>query len=131
MEMTEILDLAGKIGQAIKESDEMKEYEQAQADYQADEALQKLVSEFNVHQQALAHQNASGAPNQFIVESAQTRLNVLYEEITKCASFVSLTLAEQKINDMITKVNHAIMHEITGEDPDACTHDCSTCGGCH
>ena len=41
------------------------------------------------------------------------------------------TPAQKALNDLMAEVNAEIKFCITGERPAACTHDCSTCGGCH
>ena len=43
-----IKELANKLGEAITASKEFEEYEAAKAKYDNDEALQKLIGEFNV-----------------------------------------------------------------------------------
>ena len=36
-----------------------------------------------------------------------------------------------QVRELLTQINNVMMQQITGEDPSACTHDCSTCHGCH
>ena len=35
------------------------------------------------------------------------------------------------LNEALKTVMDTITAAITGEEPSGCTHDCSTCGGCH
>ena len=42
---------------------------------------------------------------------------------------VAFTKAQDVVNAFMAEVNGEITYQITGERP--CTHDCSTCGGCH
>ena len=39
--------------------------------------------------------------------------------------------AQAAVNNLMNAVNNTIMFAITGEMPAGCTHDCSSCGGCH
>ena len=38
---------------------------------------------------------------------------------------------DNKLDILMEAVNSTINFNITGEQPSSCTHDCSTCGGCH
>ena len=43
-------------------------------------------------------------------------------------SFLAVNEAQDAVNELMNAVNETITYNITGEQ--ACTHDCSTCGGC-
>ena len=45
--------------------------------------------------------------------------------------FAELNRAQAEVNELMNSVNQTIMTQITGEEPSGCTHNCSTCGGCH
>ena len=46
-------------------------------------------------------------------------------------SFGDYTLdAKAKLDAVVNQVNQILNFYITGQDPN-CTHDCSSCGGCH
>ncbi len=127
----DIIKMAHDIGKAIKESDEMKNYEAAQAAYAADEALQTKVTEYNVQQKAFADESAKAAPNDFLLGAIRKRLEALADEITKEPTYIAFAEAQEKVSAVLAEVNETIMSEVTGEEPHHCTHDCSSCGGCH
>lgn len=131
MEIAQILELAATIGKEVKESTLMKEYEKAEAAYIADEALQDKIREYTVQQQLLAEENSKPTPNAFITETVQGRLQSLYGEISASKTFVEFSEKQDRVRDLLTHINNIMMQQITGEDPSACTHDCSTCHGCH
>lgn len=131
MEKDQILELAAQIGKEVKESELMKAYEIAEAAYTADTALQDKIREYSVQQQLLAEENTKSAPNAFIVENIQKRLGALYGEITASKTFVEFSEKQDQVRELLTQINNVMMQQVTGEDPSACTHDCSTCGGCH
>ena len=115
----DIIQMAHDIGKAIKECDEMKAYEAAQAAYLSDEALQTKVTEYNVQQKAFADESAKTAPNDFLLGAIRSRLEALAE-------------AQDKVSAILAEVNETIMAEVTGEDHHHdCSHDCSCCSGCH
>ena len=91
MEKAQILELAATIGKEVKESELMKAYEKAEADYVADEALQDKIREYSVQQQLLAEENTKSEPNAFVIETVQSRLQGLYAEITASKTFVEFS----------------------------------------
>ncbi len=131
MTNAEILELAAQIGKEVKDSELMKAYEAAEAAYVADAALQDKIREYSVQQQLLAEENTKSETNAFIAENIQKRLSGLYGEITASKNFVEFSEKQDKVRELLTQINNVMMQQITGEDPSACTHDCSTCGGCH
>lgn len=131
MEREQILDLAAEIGKAVKESELMKAYEAAEAAYVADEALQDKIREYSVQQQLLTEENSKPDANAFIIETIQGRLQGLYGEITASKTFVEFSEKQDQVRELLTRINNVMMQQVTGEDPSACTHDCSTCHGCH
>ena len=48
-----------------------------------------------------------------------------------CVKVRELLEAQEAVNELMNAVNNTITFAITGEMPSNCTHDCSTCGGCH
>ena len=66
-----------------------------------------------------------------LIESIQRRIDELYTLIAEHPLFVELNRAQEEVNELMNKVNQTIMTQITGEEPSGCTHNCSTCGGCH
>ena len=65
-----------------------------------------------------------------IREKNEAVLEKLYEEIMKKPSMAALDKANMALEDMIRKVNQILQAAIS-DMPEGCTHDCSTCGGCH
>lgn len=132
MEKEAIIESAKKIGRAIKESELMAAYDAAEAKYAEDAALQDKIREYSVQQQALAEESAKSVPNAFLTESLQRRLQALYEEIIADPTFAAFQQTQDAVRALLNEVNNAIMAEVTGEQPEGgCTHDCSTCAGCH
>ena len=127
-----IFELAVELGKALKEDERLKALESARVAYETSAELQSLMSEYEVQQQAL--QNEVGKADDrdmLLVESLQNRINELYKLIMEHPVFVALNEAQAAVNDLMNTVNNTITMQITGEEPSGCTHNCSTCGGCH
>ena len=52
------------------------------------------------------------------------------EMLEKSESIKKYIDAKKEFDAMVNQVNQMLNFYITGQDPN-CTHDCSTCGGCH
>ena len=65
------------------------------------------------------------------IDIIQKRIDELYKQITSDPVFVKLNEAQAEVNELMNAVNATITANITGETPSSCTHNCSTCGGCH
>ncbi len=124
-----IYSLAAELGKAIKEDERMIRMEKAKEAYEADETIFKLITEYGIQQEALTQIGDGGEIDTDAVTRIQDRLDEIYELITKNPLFVELDEAQAAVNELMATVNNTIMYNATGASN--CTHDCSTCGGCH
>ena len=129
--MEKIMELASMLGDSIKESDEIKRLNAAEEAYKADPDLQRKVTEYNVQTLAMTEEYKKTDKDMEVIDAIEKRINVLYQEITELPVMQEYTAAQEAVNGLMEKVNNEIQFRITGEKPSSCTHDCSTCGGCH
>ncbi len=127
----EIMELAAELGKALKKDKCMEEFEAAKAAYSADFELQKLAIEYEVQQRAMQNEAEKPEIDTTLIDLIQNRINELYEEISTRPAYVELGRTQAAVNDLMNRVNQTIMTQITGEEPSGCTHNCSTCSGCH
>ncbi len=128
----EIFDLAAKLGQALKADPRLIALEEAKKAYEADPTLQKALMEYDVQQKVMQNEVAKPDRDLHFIEQIQHRIDTLYREIADNPAFDALNRAQAEVNALMNQVNGAIMTEITGEPPaSGCTHNCSTCAGCH
>ena len=117
---------------ALSESDELKAYNAAKEAYDKDEELAKLINEYNV--QATLLETEGQKPEEerdtAVIESLSTRLRELYDTIGENKSLAMMREAESDLSAIIGEINRAVQITIDPESAN-CTHDCSTCGGCH
>ena len=116
---------------ALAESAELKAYNEAKAAYNADAELTKLIGEYNV--QATLLETEGQKPEEerdaSVIESLSARLRELYDTISENKSLAAMREAESDLSAIVSEINQAV--QFTIEPESACTHDCSTCGGCH
>ncbi len=133
--MTKIIELAHTLGLAIAESDEIKALEIAKDAYEADAALQAKLAEYETDRKLLTEEfikeDVDEEAKQAAVQKLRDHMEALAAEIVVNEKYVAFTNAQQALNDLMAEVNAEIKFCITGERPSTCTHDCSTCGGCH
>lgn len=129
--MNEVFDLAAHLGDALKTDERLVRLEKAKKAYDEESSLQKAMVEYDVQQKAL--QTEVGRPEQdtLLIDAIQKRIETLYHEIVDHPVYRELNDAQSAVNVLMNEVNATITFHITGEKPSSCTHDCSTCGGCH
>lgn len=128
-----IIALANALGHKIAESEEMKRLETAKNAYTQDSELQAKVSEYEADRLALGQEFAKNPDeaDQRAIADIRARMEELTREITANANYAEFAEAQKAVNAIMTAVNNEIKFCITGERPTECTHDCSTCSGCH
>ena len=127
----EIFELAAALGQKLKADDRLVALENAKEAYEASSDVKTYLMEYDVQQRAMQKAVSESERDMQLIESIQRRTDELYKLITEHPAFVELNRAQQVVNDLMNSVNQTIMTQITGEEPSGCTHNCSTCGGCH
>ena len=126
-----IFELAAQLGEALKNDVRLKRLEAAKTAYESDPELQKALVEYGVQQQALQVEITRQERDTVFIDTIQARIDELYKQIMEHPAFVELNEAQADVNVLMNEVNATITYHITGEKPSSCTHDCSSCGGCH
>ncbi len=124
----EIMELAAKLGQAIKADERIAKMNDAREAYEKDEKIGELMAEYAAQQNALAEAYQLDPADTAVVSAIEGRLQAIVTEVTTNASFMALNAAQEEVNKLMQEVNEEIEFQITGQRP-SCTHDCSTCGG--
>ena len=125
----ELFEMAKLLALSIRESEEYKRMEAAKAAYEDDEKIAALLTEFEVQNKALTSLREKGEVDMQLAEMIQERLNDIYEQVIATEAYVSYESSKKDLDGLIKKVNAVILTQVYGGNA-ACTHDCSTCGGC-
>lgn len=123
-----ILEKTHELGELIKNSPEMKAMDEADAAQQNDKEAQELLGEFNLKRMNIARDLQAGKIQQ--AEAIVKNNEAFSEMVNKNKKIADYVEAKKAFDEMIAKINQVLNFYITGQDPN-CTHDCSTCGGCH
>lgn len=130
--MTKIIELAHALGEEIAKSEEIKNLNSTKEKFDADEALQAKMREYEAERMLLGQEFAkeNGEADERAIADLRARIDELTKEISKSPVYLEFANAQKAMNDLMASVNAEIKFCITGERPSTCTHDCSTCGGC-
>jgi cell fate (sporulation/competence/biofilm development) regulator YlbF (YheA/YmcA/DUF963 family) len=122
----EIMELAAQLGQAIKADERVAKRDKAREVYEADEAIQQLMFEYNMQQIALQEEYKKESIDKNVIEAIEKRLDQIVADVTANPVFIAINEAEEAVNALMQEVNAEITFQITGKRP--CSHDCSSCG---
>ena len=123
-----IKEMAHELGKLIKESPVMAAMDKAEEIQKNDENAQTLLQEFNMKRMNLARDMQSGKIQQ--AEAIQKNTEAFSQMVEKSETIRDYVEAKKAFDQMVQEVNSIINYYITGQEP-GCTHNCSTCGGCH
>ena len=131
MENKTIFELAAELGKTLKEDARIIALDKAREVFEADETVKKLMTEYEVQQNAIHEEAMKEDRSEEVLNAIQDRIEAIYNQIVESDSYKVLEAAQNEVNALMEAVNNTITFNITGEEPSSCTHDCSTCGGCH
>lgn len=126
--MNEVLDKTRELGVLIQASEQMKNMKNAEILQANDDKAQELMKEYNLTRLNLARDMQAGKISR---EDAVKKNNEAFDDIVEKSDTIKKYIAAKKeFDSLVNQVNQILNFYITGQDPN-CTHDCSTCGGCH
>ena len=124
----DIFEKTRELGEMIVQSEEMKIYKEAEKAQAEDEECQSIMREYNMTRMNLARDMQSGKLSREEAISKNTKVfEDVLEKSPKIKAFID---AKKNLDTMTNKINSILTYYITGEEP-GCTHDCSSCAGCH
>lgn len=129
----EILKEAQALGKLIAASEEVKAANEAKKVYETDATMQAAITEYNVHNKALAEEYKKAERDEALMTSIKNRIGELYNDIVNNPVYIAYMDAQEGVGELMKLVNDEINFEVTGERPSesACSGNCSSCGGCH
>ena len=130
--MNEIVELAKKIGQMLKDSEEFKKYEEVRARYETDSELQMQIGEFNLRKMAVMNEMEKEDKDEAKFERLQNEMREAYRTAMANPLMTEFNTAKEAFENMVNNVYSIISYQITGETGKCDKSHCATCGGgCH
>ena len=134
--MADVIALARQLGHAIQEQEEYKTIMSAKDAADNDEALQALITEFNVKRVAINAEACKTDRDDETLKKLNEEMRTAYSDIMSNEHMKAYNDAKQAFDKVLQRVLAIVQQSADGQDPDTtdfsedCTHDCSTCGGC-
>jgi cell fate (sporulation/competence/biofilm development) regulator YlbF (YheA/YmcA/DUF963 family) len=130
--MNEIVELAKKIGQMLKDSEEFKKYEEVRARYENDSELQMQIGEFNLRKMAVMNEMEKEDKDEAKFERLQNDMREAYRTAMANPLMAEFNSSKEAFENMVNNVYSIISYQITGETGSCDKSHCATCGGgCH
>ncbi len=129
-----VIELAKALGEGIKNDAVLLAYDEAKAAFEADEALSAQMNEYNADRTCLTEEFNKDFEMQDkdVIESLKAKMDELARSINANETYARFAAAQQAVNDLMKQINETISFYAFGVQPSSgCTHDCSTCSGCH
>ncbi len=127
--MEKILVKTKELAALLEESDIIIRHKAAKKALDESEEVQELIGAFNLAKMALMNESNKEKPDAEMVEKYRGETTSVYEKIVAHPVMMEMNEADIALEDLMKKINMIIQSSIS--DASACTHDCSTCGGCH
>lgn len=128
-----------ELGKAIQADERFAALQAAAAANDSDETLQKQMQELQLI--SLKYQQEAGKADdadEDRIKELQEQYQDLYNEVMKGENMLNYSAAAAEMEQMAQYISGMIGLFFDGQDPEtcelpdpSCTHDCSTCGGCH
>ena len=134
--MADVIALARQLGHAIQEQEEYKTIMTAKDAADNDEALQALITEFNIKRVAINAEACKTDRDDETLKKLNEEMRTAYSDIMSNEHMKAYNDAKQAFDKVLQRVLAIVQQSADGQDPDTtdfsddCTHDCSTCGGC-
>ena len=133
----DLVALARQMGHAIQDEKAYKDLQTAKVAADNDKELQDLIGEFNLKRMAINNEACKEDRNEDKLRELNEEMRSLYTQIMRDENKTAYNDAKTALDTVLQRVLAIITQSAEGEDPDttdfsaSCTHDCSTCGGCH
>lgn len=133
----DLIALARQLGHAIQDEKAYKDLKTAQTAADNDKDLQDLIGEFNLKRMAINNEACKEDRSEEKLQALNVEMRELYTKIMSNENMSAYNNAKTELDTVLQRVLAIITQSAEGEDPDTadysanCTHDCSTCGGCH
>ena len=133
------ISMARELGKQIQADERYKAYHTARELNDKDEALQKLIADFNEKRMELGAEMAKPDKDTDKLQKLDGEIKTLYGNIMKNENMTKYNQAKNDMDALLNQINMIITYSANGEDPMTCPSEapsscggsCSTCGGCH
>ena len=133
----DMIELARDFGRELQKDERYLAFDAARVASDADEELQALIGEFNLKRMAINNEAQKDEQDEEKIKTLNEELRSAYNRIMANDNMMRYNETKQELDQFVQRLLTIISMCAEGEDPatadynPSCTHDCSTCGGCH
>ncbi len=133
----DMIELARDFGRELQKDERYLAFDAARVASDADEELQALIGEFNLKRMAINNEAQKDEQDEEKIKTLNEELRSAYNRIMANDNMMRYNETKQELDQFVQRLLTIISMCAEGEDPStadynpSCTHDCSTCGGCH
>ncbi|MBE7058884.1 MAG: YlbF family regulator [Ruminococcaceae bacterium] len=124
------VEAASALGEAIRNSVEFQNWQNAELAMLQDEKAQTLMSEFKDLQMKLVHASRDDMDKDEL-EKIRDVLMDKQKELNEYEVTKNYFDGKKGFETMMRTVNDIIQHFLSGDNGGGCSGSCSTCSGCH
>lgn len=131
------ISIARELGKAIQEDSRFIKLMTLQQANDADEALQKLIGEFNLKRIDLNNEINKEDKDQDKIAVLNGEVRDIYGKIMANPNMSAYNDAKNEVDGMVDFIMQILRGSVNGENPDTieqssgCSGSCSSCSGCH
>lgn len=127
----DILEMARELGKTIAESDIMAALKKAEEEQEKDDEAQRLIGEYNLRRIQLSQKVQKENVTKEELQAVQQELADEFDKLMQNDKINAFIEAKKTLDATLEQVNNIISFYVTGKTDSGCSHDCSSCGGCH
>ena len=101
--MTEIIEKAKELGALLQSSEQVQKYNAAKAAYDSDEAVQKLIKEYNLHRMTMM--SLSNADDAERMAEVEERIKGVYNQVIENDKYKAMQEAGAAVEAILSQVN--------------------------
>ncbi len=134
--MKEIFDIAQKLGEAIKDTEEIKTFQEMEKIFYEDEEAQRVMNEYEKERAQLTVKAKETGMTPEALSMFQSEMKKSMDKLMANKTVREYLEAKSNFNDIMKKVNSIIAFCIQGEEQNlagegGCSGNCSSCTSCH
>ncbi len=131
----DIIEMTRELGKALQADDRYIAYTLAKQANDADEALQRQITDFDEMRNELNAELCKEDKDTDKIKELDEGIKSNYKQIMSNKNMMVFTAAQGSLEALVNNINQIITLCANGEDPEtcqpsSCTGSCATCGGC-
>ena len=125
----EINEALSHVGELVKADTRYKAMEAATEKYNQCKEIADAINEYSVQQNLLSVEYAKESSDDATMDMIQHRIDELYTFVTEHPVYVEYKDIAEEFEHFTEAIYNELQYQVTGHR--GCSHDCSSCDGCH